>query len=224
MERGIRPRDGLCLWKPCIYEWLTHYFTVPSGLIYTRFWLRNKGLSFAMKMHMKTNLPWWWTRSNGDLGSLLFKELFQAALVGDQFNINDFFCKWSRSQLELIIHRLWTRGWHKPDYFKYSLDIIKTSVVGRNVLGRDILISCGLFFKNSGSYLWSLWIQRPVFWRPYWESRCLRFGLTTPHYHMGQRGFRAHESMWSGTAPQAAAVAFLLAKNVSTAVSDSTTC
>ncbi len=59
-------------------------------------------------------------------------------------------------------------------------------------------------------YLWSLWIRRHSFPRVFWESRCLRFGLTTPHYHVGQRGFRVHESMWSGPSPQAAVAAFCL--------------
>lgn len=106
----------------------------------------------------------------------------------------------------------WTRDWQKPDYSWFSLDVIKPSAVGKNVPGHDILI---LIVRPVPQeliypYLWSLRVRRRSFPRDFWESRCLRFGLTTPHYHVGQRGFRAHESMWSGPSPQAAVAAFCL--------------
>lgn len=103
----------------------------------------------------------------------------------------------------------WTRNWQKPDYSWCSLDVIKPSAVGKNVPGHDILILIVWPLPQELIFPY-LWIQQTSFWRVFWESRCLRFGLTTPHYHVGQRGFRAHESTWSGPLPQAAVAVFCL--------------
>ncbi len=206
MERGISPRDCLCLWKPCIYEWLTRYLAVPSGLIYTCSWLTRD--SFAMKMHKqlchgeRRDLAW----CSGLKGIL-------SSWQGSGFSFK-WFLEADRTSYEcgLTFSSSWTKAWHKPDYSWCSLDVIKPSVVGKNVPVHDILILIvrPLPQELIYPYLWSLWIWWHSFPRVFWESRCLRFGLTTPHYHVGQKGFRALESMWSGPSPQAAVVALCL--------------
>lgn len=162
--------------------------------------LAHEGLSFAMKMH-KQLCP----GEGRDLAWCSSLKGIISSWQGSGFSFK-WFLEADRTSYEcgLTFSPSWTKDWHKPDYSWCSLDVIKPSAVGKNVSAHGILILIvrPLPQELIYPYLWSLWIWRRSFPRVFWESRCLRFGLTTPHYHVGQKGFRVHESMWSGPSPQ----------------------
>lgn len=123
--------------------------------------LAHEGLSFAMKMH-KQLCP----GEGRDLAWCSSLKGIISSWQGSGFSFK-WFLEADRTSYEcgLTFSSSWTQDWHKPDYSWCSLDVIKPSVVGKNVSAHGILILIvrPLPQELIYPYLWSLWIWRRSF-------------------------------------------------------------